>query len=193
LGGGQEIAFARARAPAFDREDSKSLRLTQILDRVLKARPSDFDSDDLDALRGWLHHVMCKNGPRRNPHVPDLVVTAQVLACAPMAALIPMLRDLLDANTRVGSQYGWFVTVALDRIHGIRAEELAARRAALKLVGRRGKPAVKNPAVEPEALQSAPASETLVPPNGQREDSREFVAGLMSELLPRAAAGRGRR
>jgi hypothetical protein len=178
---GSEIAFAGAPGARIDRVPKELLK-EKILDRVLNSTPDGFDLLELEELAGWLQHVMGKNGPRHSPHRPDLRVTAQVLAVAPLTALVGVLRQLLDANTRVGAQYGWFVTVALDRIHGIRAEELVARRAALKLVGRRGKP------VLPAAPEAAEIFDALVPPRGGGESSADFVSEIRTALRRKVGA-----
>lgn len=111
----------------------------QLIDRVLSAKSTNFDRDCLVAFRNWLHGYMQKlgrdeaNRPLANPHPPSDDLVAQFLAIAEPRRLGTLLDSLL-LDQQTCHSYGWFVTVALQRIHGLHFREIREARAALKLV-----------------------------------------------------------
>jgi len=113
----------------------------QLIDRVLSARPNDFDPDTMATFRRWLHGYMAKlgrddgNQPISNPHPPKDDLVAQFLAIAEPRRLGTML-DSLMCDRQTCYSYGWFVTVALQRIHGLHFQEQKKARAALQAVKR---------------------------------------------------------
>jgi hypothetical protein len=124
-----------------------------ILNRVLNSRTSKADPALLAYTRHWLHGYMAKLGvddagqPLPNPHPPDDQLVAQVLAIADPPEIFRTLDALLLERKEVYN-YGWFVSVLLQRIHGIHWSQTKQARATLRVV-RAGKRAA---AVEPEQL-----------------------------------------
>jgi hypothetical protein len=91
----------------------------------------------LAAFTHWLHGYMRKFGrdetnrpiPEPHPPTPDLV--AQFLAIAEPRRLGTLL-DSLALDRKTCHSYGWFVAVALQRIHGITVNAQKAIRAQLR-------------------------------------------------------------
>jgi hypothetical protein len=100
------------------------------------------------------HHAKFARPENRQPSLPDDVITAQFLTVAEWPKLEAMLLDLASERKEAGHSYGWYVTVALQRIHGISPERLRKMRGRVKsgasgpaLVASRGEIARKPPAV----------------------------------------------
>lgn len=116
-----------------------------ILDRVFSATGAKTDPEDLRTFRAWLHGYMSKlgrddnNQPLRNPHPPDDKLVAQFLAADEPKALGTML-DALMLERQTCQSYFWFVTVALQRRHGIGWQETKRARQALRIVKAGNKP-----------------------------------------------------
>lgn len=106
----------------------------QIIDRLLTARPSDFPADRRRDARRWLHGYQAKMSRDRSTaeKPPDEKLIAQFLSVAEWPRLEAMLYDLLAERQEPGSRYAWYVSVALQRIHGIQPEALRAAREAKK-------------------------------------------------------------
>jgi hypothetical protein len=85
--------------------------------------------------------------PLHSPHPPDDQVVAQVLAIADPPEVFRAL-DTLLIERKTPTSYAWFVTVLLQRIHGISHVQTKKARAALRVV-RAGK---RTADVEPEQL-----------------------------------------
>jgi hypothetical protein len=92
---------------------------------VLRSKPAHFDKAAIERGRKWLHGYIAtiSRDPREpqdpNAHPPDDFIVAQFLALAEWSRLEKLLRDLFHERKRPGQTYGWFVTVGLQRIHGI--------------------------------------------------------------------------
>lgn len=120
----------------------------QLIDRVLSAKAKDFDPETVGTFRRWLHGYMCKLGrDERNapfnattPHPPSDDLVAQFLAIADPRRLGTLL-DSLMLDRQTCYSYGWFVTVALQRVHGLHFAEQKKARAALAVVRRGSQPA----------------------------------------------------
>lgn len=116
-------------------------RLIPILDRVLNCKVSHHDPADVDRFRRRLHAHMAKlgrddrNQPTQNPHPPDNQIVAQLLTVADTGRLDDLL-DQLFMDRQPCYSYAWFVTVALERIHGIHWSATRQARAALRDVKR---------------------------------------------------------
>lgn len=136
-------------------------RLTPILDRVLTSKICHHDKSDLARFRSWLHGYMAKlgrddrNQPLTDPHPPDLEIVAQFLAVAEPRRLETML-DALLIERQPAYSYAWFVTVALQRIHGIAWTETKKARAELRMVkrGKRDAAIAAGTAADPESSQA---------------------------------------
>lgn len=113
-----------------------SIEPISILDRMLNSRPSHFDKTTLAQAGAWVHGYMTKLGDIPNPHPPDPYILAQFLAISDWENLKGLLRNLMAERKRPGQSYAWFVTVALQRIHGVQPQVLKARRADLRIARR---------------------------------------------------------
>ena len=135
-----------------------SEQLHPILDRVLRSRPSKADPDLLAYVRRWLHSYMAKLGvddtnrpfleTGNAPHPPDDGLVAQILAIADSQRIMRELDNMLLERKPI-NKYGYFVTVLLQRIHGITWQQTKHARAALRVV-RAGQAAAAAP--EPQQL-----------------------------------------
>lgn len=112
---------------------------TEIFDRMLKANPKRVDANTLATMRSWLHGYMVKLGRDPHAHPPDDHLVAQFLSIAEIGYLQRLLHDLMAERKAPEVNYAWFVTVAMQRIHGMTAQAQKARRAALH-VARAGRP-----------------------------------------------------
>ena len=120
------------------------------LDRVLKSKLSDFDSDLVVFTRRYLHSHFAKIGVDDDgrrfldtggaPHPPPDTLVAQLLAVAPAPRLYACLDNLVRERQHQPRNYGWFIAVALQRIHGITWQQTKAARAQLREVKRRQPP-----------------------------------------------------
>jgi hypothetical protein len=105
-----------------------------VIDRLLKANPKRETPERLAEARRWLHGYAAKFGRAPNPHPPDDKICAQFLAIAEWPRLEGVLLDLMGERKEAPHSYAWFVSVALQRIHGIEPKKLRDRRQQLKLV-----------------------------------------------------------
>jgi hypothetical protein len=122
----------RAHAPVDLDFDS-----TKTIDRLLKANPQKADNALIQHFRGWLHSYMAKLGREPHPHAPDDLIVSQFLSCGEAHQLEKLLYDLMAERKEPGHSYAWFVTVALQRLHGISPQQLKQRRTELRLVKQR--------------------------------------------------------
>ena len=111
----------------------------QNIDRVLNPRSKHHDEHTTNLARSWMFKLMTTYGPNRDAHPPDTKITREFLNIAPWPRLEALLRELMNARTPIGEQYAWFVTVAMQRIHGVQPAALRARRAELQLIKSAGK------------------------------------------------------
>ena len=136
------------------RIENYSSSTEQVLDRVLKATEKKVNDEEREWAREWLYGYMRKFGPEREPHPPDTLIIAQLLAIAPRARLEALLTSMFKARLRAGRNYAWFVAVALDRIHGLKFESLGERRSELELVRKpRPAPAEQQPLLAADPVQ----------------------------------------
>jgi hypothetical protein len=119
-----------------------------------KAQRSDFDESLFELARKQIasHHVKFGREENRLPGLPDNTITAQFLAVADWPKLEAVLYDLASERKEAGHSYGWYVTVALQRIHGISPGQVREIRARLKPNGPKS------------ALMPAAAHLTRIPP-----------------------------
>jgi hypothetical protein len=64
--------------------------------------------------------------------LPDDAITAQFLTVAEWPRLEALLCDLAAERKEAGYSYGWYITVALQRIHGLSPARVREMRARLK-------------------------------------------------------------
>lgn len=110
---------------------------TNLIDRLLKANPKKFDTGQIQRFRDWLHGYVAKFGREPHPHAPDDKIVAEFLSCGEPHQLEKLLYDLMAERKEPGHKYAWFVSVALQRIHGIAPQKVQERRAQLRLVKQR--------------------------------------------------------
>ena len=152
----------------------------RVLERLAKAKAKNYNSEKIAAARQWLHGYMAKLGREPHLHPPDDAITAQFLAVAEWPCLEALLYELLAERKEPGHSYAWFVTVALQRIHGIPPGTQRQIRAQLRLV----KPAPPR-APEPEqrslleSPEEKPFPEVPAVPTAQEleEQIRRFAKG----------------
>jgi hypothetical protein len=117
-----------------------SLTLAGIFDRLASSKVSHFHPDIFAAARRFLHGYLAKLGTREIlangvPHPPDDKVVTQFLTLGQGMGEWPRLEAMLYelmSERKEAYSYGWFLTVALQRIHGIQPEAVKEHRAKLR-------------------------------------------------------------
>jgi hypothetical protein len=108
---------------------------TDPIDRMLHAKPKHFDPAELATARRLLHGYQLKFGKDPHAHAPDDEILAQFLAVAQWPELHRVIyNELMPDRETPGEKYSWYVTVALQKIYGIKPQLVKARRAQLRLV-----------------------------------------------------------
>lgn len=125
----KERAYARASIDTIS--DS-------IFDRMARADIKNFGADEVAAAKRYMQGYSAKLGSSPHPHPPDDKITAQFLSIAPWPDLLKLIHDLLAERKQCGWSYGWFTTVALQRIHGISPSEQKRQRAQLRIIKKAG-------------------------------------------------------
>lgn len=120
---------ASARTESIDSE----IDIEKLIDRLQKAQKGDFEESLFEQARQQIasHHTRYARKENRLPGLPDNAITAQFLAVADWPKLKALLADLAGERKEAGHSYGWYVTVALQRLHGIspeQARQIRARR-----------------------------------------------------------------
>jgi hypothetical protein len=120
---------ANARADSIEKDDFE-----KTIDRLLKAKKGDYDESLFELARNRIgsHHAKFARPENRMPGLPDDSITAQFLAVTEWPKLSDMLSDLAAERKEAGHSYGWYVTVALQRIRGISPEQVRDMRRRLK-------------------------------------------------------------
>jgi len=103
------------------------------IEAMAKAKPKHYTAGQIDLARRWMYGLAVKLGREKDRHPPDDELLAQFLAIAPWPRLLSLLIDLQSEGREVGYSYGWFLTVALQRIHNM-SWSPAKQRAALAAV-----------------------------------------------------------
>jgi hypothetical protein len=119
---------------ASARADSIDFDFDNTIDRLQKSKKVDFDETLFELARNRIasHHAKFARPENRQPTLPDDAITAQFLAVAEWPKLEAMFLDLASERKEAGHSYGWYVTVALQRIHGISPERLRKMRGRAK-------------------------------------------------------------
>ncbi len=119
------IENASAPATSIDRND-----FDKLIDRLQKAKKSDFNEETFEQARNLIasHHAKFAREGCQIAGLPDDQITAQFLAIAEWPRLSHMLYDLLSVRKQPSFSWGWYVTVALQRIHGISPDKVRALR-----------------------------------------------------------------
>jgi hypothetical protein len=120
----------RASVPA----DSIDFDFDKTIDRLQKAKKGDFEESIFEVARMKIasHHAKYAREANRLPGMPDDAITAQFLAVADWPRLEALLCDLAAERKEAGYSYGWYVTVALQRIHGLSPARVREMRTQLK-------------------------------------------------------------
>jgi hypothetical protein len=123
------IERANARADSIEKDDFE-----KTIDRLLKARKDDYDESLFELARNSIgsHHAKFARPENCRPGLPDDGITAQFLAVAEWPKLSDLLSDLAAERKEAGHSYGWYVTVALQRIRGISPNQVRDMRYRLK-------------------------------------------------------------
>ena len=105
-----------------------------MIDRIQNSKKGDFDDEVFEAARNLIasHHAKFAREGYQMPGLPDDQITAQFLAIAEWPRLCRMLHDLLTERQQTSYSWGWYVTVALQRIHGISPDKLRQVREKLR-------------------------------------------------------------
>jgi hypothetical protein len=104
-------------AASVDEIDYENQR--RVLDRAHARRPEKPNPEDLKEVRRWVHGYQLKFGKVPEAHAPDDDIMARMLAIATAAQLINLVYELMAERKEPGTNYGWYLTVALQRLHGI--------------------------------------------------------------------------
>jgi hypothetical protein len=157
------------------RADSIESNFDKVIDQLQRSQKSDFDEEIFELARNRIasHHAKFAREANRLSALPDDKITAQFLAIAEWPKLEALLFDLASERKEAGYSYGWYITVALQRIHGIppsrlqeMREQLNHSRKGAQSVGRpvpqmqaprrsivNGRPIDRNPVFEVEQLK----------------------------------------
>ncbi|MFL6450936.1 MAG: hypothetical protein ACJ746_25145 [Bryobacteraceae bacterium] len=127
------IENASAPAESIEKNDFDNL-----IDRLQKAKKSDFNDEVFEQARNLIasHHAKFAHGGCQMPGLPDDQITAQFLAVADWPRLNRTLHDLMSERKQSSHSWGWYVTVALQRIHGISPDTVRGMREKLKKTAR---------------------------------------------------------
>ena len=108
----------------------------ELLDRVLSAKSKDQPRDLLQLFAETVN-VYAERLGRHYTHRPDVECCAQLIAaCGTKDGLNSLIIEMSRLRKQPGESPMWWVTVALQRFHGIDAKVTAARRAELKAANR---------------------------------------------------------
>jgi hypothetical protein len=157
------------------------------IESMLKANPKRFSRAEIDLAKRWMYSLAMKLRREKPKEAPDDKIVAQFLGIAPWPRLLAFLNDIQIERLEVGYSYGWYLTVALQRIYGIEwspARQRAAEREAaqLRVVSRPEPP----PPAPPEPLVQSGLD--FPAPDIDPAEGRDFAADLLDKLK-RAKSG----
>jgi hypothetical protein len=167
----------RASVPA----DSIDFDFDKTIDRLQKAKKADFEDSTFEAARMKIasHHAKYAREENRLPGLPDDAITAQFLAVAEWPRLEALLYDLAAERKEAGYSYGWYITVALQRIHGLSPARVREMRAQLKASAK----VTSNVAVVPRPTPFRGSEAAFHRKPSGREQSTEFERSADTEQL----------
>jgi hypothetical protein len=112
------------------RADSIEMDFDKVIDRLQRAQKGDFDEEAFELARNRIasHHAKFAREANRLSSLPDDKITAQFLSIAEWPKLEALLFDLASERKEAGYSYGWYITVALQRIHSISPSRLQEMR-----------------------------------------------------------------
>lgn len=125
------------------RADSIEKDFDKVIDRLQRVQKSDFEEEVFELARNRIasHHAKFAREANRLSALPDDKITAQFLAIAEWPELEALLFDLASERKEAGYSYGWYITVALQRIHGIPPSRLQEMRERLNHLRKDARPA----------------------------------------------------
>ncbi len=130
------------------------------IDRVLNPLSQPHDAEKIAWWTTHLHELMRKLGGRfADSRPPDHEVVRQILNTGPEESIKGVIRDLVIKRIPVGDKYSWFISVMLQRLHGIPSDLTADRRDELKEIREAARP-------KPKLLQGGKAQAAKPPQNG---------------------------
>jgi len=155
------------------------------IDRVIKAKPPKKHTPEFKACRGWMRKLVDTLGEKPDIHGPDDKIVQSTLAVAEYHRLENVFRDIWNTQTPVGYSWGWFPAVMMERIHGVKPEDLKTRRAELRLIRNRGKETAAAIAAARIAEQpAAPPAQPATPAQSIGPDP-DFSRQLVDEATER--------
>lgn len=160
-------AGAPAQADLIDRKT--------LIDQVQNAKAKNHDRANLAQLSRWIYTYQAKM-TGRDPGPPPPNVLAMLLTIATVDRIISLIQELIADRTPPGDKYIWYVTIALDRIAGITAEEQKQERAKLRTIAR-----PQRLPDNPPPPAAAPA-ETPGPATAQPEANTLFAKALIQKI-----------
>jgi hypothetical protein len=177
------IENASASAESIEKDDFDSL-----IDRLQKSKRGDFDDQTFEEARNLIasHHAKFAQQDCQITGLPDDQITAQFLAIADWPRLHRMLYDLLSERKQSSHSWAWYVTVALQRIHGISPDKLRAIRERLRNTATRH--AVMTPPIDASCLVRNPSTSSPRPPNQRPYGPSNGIGGLKEQVRMLAAS-----
>jgi hypothetical protein len=106
---------------------------TELIEHVLTARPP---APHQPAATFHLYSYMAGHRPRAA--APDDKIVSQFLAVASWQQLKLLLHELDKEHAKPSYSYAWFISVAMQRIHGVSPQALKTARRQLSIVRRGG-------------------------------------------------------
>ena len=171
------------------RTDSIDFDFDKTIDRLQKAKKGDFEESIFEVARMKIasHHAKYARDENRLPTLPDDAITAQFLAIAEWPRLEALLYDLAAERKEAGYSYGWYVTVALQRIHGLSPARVREMRACLK-ASTKGKTNLAAPRPTPFRGSDAFSRKPLGREQSTGLDQRADIEQLKQQIRAVAAA-----
>lgn len=111
---------------SIDTPDPLSPEHENTLRRIAAARPRDFPPELLRSASAQLGHLRRKLGrdpSDRNAPNPDPTITAQFLAISKWPVLADFISLVLCDRITPGRSNAWWITVAIEKIHGITPDQ----------------------------------------------------------------------
>lgn len=106
------------------------------IDRSINALPTDHPPEAISATLGWIASYYQRHG--KDASQTDPAIVAQLLtACGSTAQAERLIRDMIAERRPPGDSPAYLIAVALQRLHGIAPQDLAARRDQLRQQRRR--------------------------------------------------------
>jgi hypothetical protein len=172
----EHIENASAPADSIEKND-----FDKVIDRLQKSKKSDFDDAIFEEARNLIasHHAKFAREGSQIVGLPDDQITAQFLAIAEWPRLSNLLRDLISERKASGHSYGWYVTVALQRLHGISPDRVRQLReeGRTRATGRRLTPMFSSRPVLPSSGLGSLARERSIQ-NCTLDRLREQISAL---------------